>query len=185
MNKYVKVILYLISFSVIIILGVIGYKSLTKSYTPDEVNIENKENNLKKARDFEVLDNNGEKVKLSDFLGKPVVVNFWATWCTPCKSELPEFDENYKKYSEKIEFLMVNLTDGYSETVENTKEFIKENKYEFPVYFDTEYSASTTYNLYSIPQTLFIDKEGNILKSYKGMINKKNLDKYIKELVGE
>ena len=80
---------------------------------------------------------------------------------------------------------MVNLTDGYNDTEDGVKQFVKENNYEFPLYFDTEYSATYTYNIYSIPQTLFIDKNGNILKSYTGMLNKQTLEKYIKNLKGE
>lgn len=185
MKQYLKVIAYLLGFAIILILGIIGYNILAKNYTPEEINVENKEVNLKKANDFEVTNNEGEKVKLSDFFGKPIVVNFWATWCTPCKTELPEFNDSYKKYNEEIEFLMVNLTDGYNETVEGVKEFVNQNNYEFPVYFDTEYSGTNAYRVYSIPRTLFIDKDGNILKSYTGMINKENLEKYIKEIRGD
>lgn len=80
---------------------------------------------------------------------------------------------------------MVNLTDGYNDTVEGVKNFAKENNYSFPLYFDTKYDASNTYRVYSIPQTLFINKDGNIVKSFTGMINKKTLETYIKELRGE
>lgn len=185
MKKYIKVIVYLLVFAIILILGIVGYEFLIKNYTPEEIEVENKETNLKRASDFEVTNTEGQKVKLSDFFGKPIIVNFWATWCNPCKTELPEFNESYKKYGKEIEFLMVNLTDGYNETVENAKEFVKQNSYEFPLYFDTEYSATNTYRIYSIPRTLFIDKEGNILKSYTGIINKENLEKYIEKLRGE
>ena len=74
------------------------------------------------------------------------------------------FEDAYKNYKEQVEFLMINLTDGYSETIETVENFIKEKNYKFPVYFDTEYNASKAYNIYSIPQTLFIDEEGNILE---------------------
>ena len=185
MKKYLKVIVYLISFVIIIILGVVCYNYLTKNYSLDEVKVEDEKQSLNKAKDFEVLNTEGEKVKLSDFYGRPIVVNFWATWCMPCKMELPEFEEAYKKYNQDIEFLMVNLTDGYNEKVEDVKKFVEENDYGFPLYFDTELSASNTYNIYSIPQTLFIDKEGNIVKSYTGMINKQNLERYIEALKGE
>lgn len=185
MKNYLKIIIYIVSFIIIILLAVLGYNFLTKNYSPEEINIENNEYKLNKAKDFEVLNNKGEKVNLSDFFGKPIIVNFWATWCMPCKNELPEFNEAYKKYGKDIEFLMVNLTDGYNDTEDGVKQFVKENNYEFPLYFDTEYSATYTYNIYSIPQTLFIDKNGNILKSYTGMLNKQTLEKYIKNLKGE
>lgn len=183
MKKYLKLMAYLLSFVIMIVLGIIGYNFLKNNYEPEEIKVEKTESNLKKAHDFEVLDSQGQKVKLSDFLGKPVVVNFWATWCGPCRIELPEFEEAYKKYEGKIEFLMVNLTDGYEETEESVKKFVQQNNYQFPLYFDTEFSATNAYNLYSIPQTLLIDKEGNILKSYIGMIEKEDLEKYIKILL--
>lgn len=174
--------MYIVGFILIILLAIFGYKFLSSRYSGYGIEVQNKQEGLRKAEDFTVLNSNGEKVKLSDFFGKPIVVNFWATWCGPCQFELPEFDEAYKKYNEDIEFLMVNLTDGYSETVDAVKAFAKKSNYDFPLYFDTEYSATEAYNIYSIPQTLFIDKEGNILESYTGMMNKGLLESYIEKI---
>lgn len=182
MNQYWKTCIYLISLVIIIILAIGGYHYLTKNYQPEEDDLESIQTNLELAKDFEVIDNEQKQVKLSDFLGKPVVVNFWATWCGPCQAELPAFETAYNKHKSDVEFLMVNLTDDYHETVEGTKEFVKENEYHFPLYFDTKYSASNAYQLYSIPQTLFIDKQGNLIKWYKGMIREENLEFYIEKL---
>ena len=122
------------------------------------------------APDFTVLDKNGNEVNLSDYMGTPVVINFWASWCPPCKAELPDFDKACAEFDDVV-FLMVNLTDGKRETKAIVDEFISENGYKFPVYYDTEYSAAYAYNVSSIPATYFIDADGNIAESHIGMIN--------------
>lgn len=187
MKKYLKVLLYLGSFIIILILAIVGYQFLTKNYSPEQNQIKQDEIKEKpsfpKAKDFVMENSKGEEVYLSNFLGKPIIVNFWATWCGPCKTELPAFEEAYQKYGKEIEFLMVNLTDEYNDTVEKVKEFVKQNQYEFPLYFDTKYQATNTYYLYAVPQTLVINQEGNIVKQYKGMINQQILEKHCRELI--
>ena len=103
------------------------------------------------APDFTVQDGEGNSVKLSDFFGKPIVLNFWASWCPPCKAELPDFEDACKKYDGEVVFLMVNMTDNQMETVEVAKAFVAEQGYTFPVYFDTQYEAAYLYGLSSIP----------------------------------
>lgn len=117
------------------------------------------------APDFTVLDGEGNEVQLSDFFGKPIVLNFWATWCGPCKSEMPEFNEAYLEQGEAVQFLMVNLTDGTRDTVDSVKAFIEEAGYSFPVFYDTTYDAATVYGVSAIPMTLFIDADG-VLQAY-------------------
>lgn len=184
MKKYKNLILYSIAVLAIFTLAIYGYKYLTQKYSPEEIeNTNNVEQVLNKAPDFTVINNNGEEFKLSDFIGKPIVVNFWATWCGPCKIELPAFDNSYKKYKDKVEFLMVNLTDGYSETVDGVKKYVNDNGYTFPVYFDTKYSAANAYSIYSIPRTLFIDENGNIVYSRVGVLSEEMLNKNIESLI--
>lgn len=136
------------------------------------------------APDFAVLDENGNTVRLSDKFGKPVVINFWATWCPPCKQELPDFDKLCKEYGDRVVFMMVNLTDGYRDTVDGTKRFVSGKDYTFPVYFDTKDNAASAYNVSSIPQTTFIDANGNIYTTRIGAMNEATLRIYLNALLG-
>ena len=115
---------------------------------------------LSLAPDFTVYDAEGNEVHLSDYIGTPVVLNFWASWCGPCKSEMPDFDAAYQELGEDVQFLMVNLTDGSRETVDSASVFVEEQGYSFPVFYDTESQAAIAYAAYSIPTTYFIDAEG-------------------------
>ena len=134
------------------------------------------------APDFAVLDKDGNTVKLSDFRGKPVVINFWATWCPPCKQELPDFNKAAETYKDDVVFLMVNLTDGQRDTVNVVKAFVADNGYTFPVYFDTSYSAANAYSISSIPATYFINAKGEVVSYKVGMMTADELDTGIKLL---
>ena len=115
------------------------------------------------APDFTVVDREGNAVKLSSLRGKPVVLNFWASWCGPCKSEMPEFEAAYEKYGEEIHFMMVNTTDGSRETVTTASAYIDGQGYTFPIYFDTSLEASIAYGVSAIPLTVFINAEGELI----------------------
>ena len=199
MKEYIKIIIYILIFVILIFACTKLYENLSNDYNQDiilenSVSTENgnlEKNNIEeekiveKAKDFSVTNQDGQIVKLSDYFGSPIVVNFWATWCSPCKSELPAFEELSKEYDGKVKFMMVNLTDGYQETVEIVKEFVNANNYTFPVFFDTEYSASSAYQTNYIPETIFIDKDGNMVNKHIGAMNKETLKKYIDTLIGE
>ncbi len=103
------------------------------------------EQGLAPAYDFTMQDYNGNIVKLSNMIDKPVVLNFWATWCPPCKAELPDFQKAYEKYGNEINFVIVDLTDG-DETVERAKSYLSQNSYTFPCYFDVKGEGSFNLN---------------------------------------
>lgn len=138
---------------------------------------EEEEPELTPAPDFTVYDKEGNEVHLSDFVGKPIVLNFWASWCSPCKSEMPDFNQAYLDYGEEVQFLMVNMTDGSRETVESASAFIEEQGYEFPVFYDTDYDAALTYGAYALPTTYFIDAEGYGVAWAQSALSAENLQK--------
>ena len=123
------------------------------------------------APDFTMYTLEGEPVKLSDFQGKPVILNFWASWCGPCKMEMPDLEAAYLEYGDEIHFLMVNLTDGTSETVESAHGYIESQGYTFPVYYDTAMGGAFAYGVSGIPVTYFIDADGNMVAYYPGAMS--------------
>ena len=132
-----------------------------------------------KAPDFTVYDLDGNEVHLSDFIGKSVVLNFWASWCSPCKMEMPDFNEKYLEIGEEVQFLIINMTDDSRETVETASAFIAEQSYSFPVFYDTDQDAASTYGVYSIPTTYFIDADGNVIAQATGVIGAETLQQGI------
>lgn len=192
MNNTVKYVILTVVFIAVIALVAVGYDYLSENYRPESEpegetahtpsNGTNTADNVRLAPDFQVLNEDGETVNLKDFFGKPIVVNFWATWCGPCKHEMPFFEDMYKKYGNEVAFLMVNLTDGGRDTIEKVNEFISENGYTFPVYYDTTYSAAITYNVQSIPMSLFINEKGEIVKKQIGAMNEETLEKLIEAI---
>ena len=127
--------------------------------------------------DFTVVDGNGKSVKLSDYVGKPIVLNFWASWCGPCKNEMPEFQQVFAEMGEQVQFLMVNAT--VSDTMADAKSFINQYGYTFPVVFDTRGEALYTYGVDAFPTTFFLDKTGTVAGYAVGAISKDTLLKGI------
>lgn len=139
---------------------------------------------LPDAVDFEVEDAEGNILKLSDFIGeKPVIVNFWASWCPPCRAELPDFDKAYQEYGDQIHFLMVNLTDGAKETKATAQALIDAEGFTFPVYFDTMGQASAGYSLYSIPVTIAVSADGKLVSQQVGALSEAAVNQLVEMLL--
>lgn len=131
------------------------------------------------APDFTVYDAEGNPVQLYDYIGKPLVVNFWASWCGPCQMEMPHFEDKYQELGDEVQFLMINMTDGGRETVDSASAFIAEKGYTFPVLYDTDSNAALTYGAYSLPTTYFIDADGYAVAQATGAIDADTLQQGI------
>jgi cytochrome c biogenesis protein CcmG/thiol:disulfide interchange protein DsbE len=127
------------------------------------------------AADFVVVDAQGNEVSLSSFRGKPVVVNFWTSWCTYCKQEIPDFQNAYDAYGDRVEFMMVNSTSDSQETLKKAQAYLDEGGYTFPCYFDTTGQAVQAYQLQGYPTTYVIDAQGNIATYSIGAMTEENL----------
>lgn len=132
------------------------------------------------APDFTVYDADGGEVTLSSLFGKPTVLNFWASTCPPCRSEMPEFHEVYEEIGNKVQFVMVDCVGVYvggsMETQEKGQAYIEEQKFTFPVYFDRDMDAVNTYGITSFPTTYFLDKDGNLVTYALGAIDRDTLE---------
>lgn len=172
----------------LLLIGIIAgatllYNNLSREYGGENISqsgkSEGEDNDFMAAPDFTVLDYNSNEVRLSDYVGKPVVLNFWATWCYYCKVEMPDFDKAQENYPD-VQFLMVNATDGVQETLESAKAYIEEEGYGFDVFFDTKLEAVGAYYVTGFPSTFFIDEKGNLIARGNGMLDYESLEKGIK-----
>lgn len=132
------------------------------------------------APDFtgELMD--GTSITLSELQGKPVIINFWATWCGPCVKEMPAFERLKDDFGDKIGIIAVNCGDD----AETVKDFVEENGYTFPVVLDEEYSISMLYPTNSIPYTVVVDAEGRVTHISTGALDADTMYERYKEALG-
>ena len=119
-------------------------------------------------------DLDGNSVALSDFLGEVVVLNFWASWCPPCRQEMPELNDLDKEFKESGDAVLitVNMTDGQRETIDTARQFIEEGGYGFTVLIDGQGFLAYQFNISAIPQTFILDREGNVSGAIIGSTTK-------------
>ena len=182
-NSTYKLIVTLLVLVIVIGGGMLLYRNLGESIDLGET-VPTETVSKTAAPDFTVTDGAGNEVRLSDFRGKGVVLNFWASWCGPCKSEMPHFQTAYEQYGEDVHFLMVNMSTAFGDSPEDAQAILTENSYTFPVYYDTNAECAYGYGVSGIPMTFFIDANGKIVSGKTGMISAADLDRRILTIIG-
>lgn len=138
------------------------------------------------APDFTVYDADGNEITLSSLLGKPAVLNFWASTCPPCRAEMPHFQAAYEELGEDVAFIMIDGVGSMNgETQEAGETYIQEEGYTFPVYFDTDQNAVYTYGISAFPTTYFIDADGNLVARGMGQLSEEALDQGLAMILPE
>ena len=132
------------------------------------------------AANFTLKDLSGNNVSLSDFKGKPVYINFFATWCPPCRGEMPDIEKMYQKYKDRgLVVLAIDLNEDTG-TVQN---FISQAGYTFKVLLDQSGVTRKDYDTTSIPVSVFVDKSGGIIAERVGSLTEAEMEGYIAKLV--
>lgn len=152
----------------------------------DQEKEEQDEEQLYPAIDFTLKDQYGNTHTLSDYKGKTVFLNFWATWCPPCRAEMPDIQKIYESYKEEGDDSLVILgvaepNQGKEKTKQGVINFLEENGYTYPVLMDTTGEQFMNYGVYTLPTTYMIDKDGNVFGYVSGQIDEETMRSIIKQ----
>lgn len=133
---------------------------------------------------FEFIDGKEEVIDITDNIGRPMVVNMWATWCPPCREEMPAFQKAWEDHKEEVDFFMVNaLHSKPGENKEAVDRFVEKHKLTLPIYYDLDLATMIEVQATFLPTTLFINKEGEIVHHQIGMISPEDLEKHIESIL--
>ncbi|MCB8991675.1 MAG: TlpA family protein disulfide reductase [Ardenticatenaceae bacterium] len=129
------------------------------------------------AYNFTAQDLEGNTISLSDYRGKPVMINFWATWCPPCRQELPDFEQAYQAYAEDELVILALNQDEPANLVESY--FYDENGFSFTPLLDVGSTISRGYGVNSFPTTIFVDADGVVTAVHRGLLVPQQLETYL------
>ena len=134
------------------------------------------------APDFALTDLDGNTVRLSELRGQPVFINFWATWCPPCREEMPEIQKVYEEKGKKVKFLAIDLS-GTEKSTESVRRFLSSNGYTFPVLLDQDGSVAQRYLVRAIPTSFFIDAQGVVSYKHTGPMTRAAMEQVIRKIL--
>ncbi len=161
---------------IVLFISLISSQASPQEYTaiPVEVNYP--------APDLRLNDLRGKPVSVKDYLGKVTLVNMWATWCPPCKAEMPTLEAFYKKYKDDG-FIIVGINDGEAPHV--VASFVQDFGLTFPIWLDQQYLSEKAFKTINLPSSFVIDRNGTIRLMWIGAISKKALENYVSPIVKE
>lgn len=147
------------------------------NYAPNEKGVVEK-----KAADFSLTSTDGKAVKLSDYKGKVVIVDFWATWCPPCRKGIPDLIEIQKEFSNDVVIIGISVD---SDTKNNVISFMQSAGINYPVAYANEDVVQSYGGIESIPTSFVIDQKGNIVDKHVGLVPKSEYTSVLKKLLGK
>ena len=177
MKYFVLVILILFSSSV---LGFSNNKELNEKSFPDN---NDQQQQLKKAPDFELKTLAGETIKLSDYKGKVVLLDFWATWCGPCRRGIPDLVEIQNQFNEDL--IIIGISLDQQNTLNQLQPFIDYFNINYPVVLWNEKVVKDYGNISAIPTSFIIDQDGEIVNRFVGLMPKEIIVEQINTLLNE
>jgi len=161
--KKIIILLIILTVSMVVFAGL----SMKNSTEVNQQTNQETENNDNEAPDFTVTTIKGEEITLSDLKGKVVIIDFWDTWCPPCRKGIPDFIELYREYNDSG-FVMIGLAFG-RQGIEKVKEFAEEYNINYPVAIADPSLVNSFGQIRSIPTAFLIDQKGNIVNKYIGL----------------
>lgn len=167
-------IIYFITASLFISVSISGFNKSVEHFSSDNELFANAaqlddEKTNQKAPDFKLKLTDGKTIKLSDHKGKIVIVDFWATWCPPCRKGIPDLIEIQKKYDKKVVVIGISLD---TETKDDVIPFIKKFGINYPIAFGNMEVVQAYGNIQAIPTSFIIDQKGNIVDTHVGLVDK-------------
>jgi cytochrome c biogenesis protein CcmG/thiol:disulfide interchange protein DsbE len=167
----------LVLLTIILLAGLAIYNNTqTKNGSPDQIPKPGFT-----APNFSLASLDNKTYRISGKRDKPVIINFWASWCGPCRQEAPDLKKVYEKYQDQLDFYAVNMT--ANDDIESAKSFVEEFGFTFPILLDEKGTVSDQYQVISIPTTYFIDRDGIIKYKIIGATDRGSFEQYVKELV--
>ena len=130
--------------------------------------------------DFLIIPDGGQAKSLAELQGKPVFINFWNTWCPPCRDEMPDLDRLYREFGQDVEFIFINILTGEKSLPDVTK-FLSDHGYTIPVYLDRQGEVARVYGISGIPTTVVLSSSGEVVYASAGQISYNKAKSLIKE----